>query len=159
VYIAHQDADDISTRDRLEVQVDFLETHPKIGGVGSYVYMLKEGGALFLCTRQVHPKAIRRIQLENKGTGVTQGSLMHRRCVIDEIGMYDERFRFGAEDYEFLLRMAERFDLSNIPRPLYIVRIHPNQISTIHREEQRKNHELARRLSEKRKLKDEDLDL
>jgi hypothetical protein len=48
---------------------------------------------------------------------------MERRSVIERIGGYDERMPF-AVDYDFLLRMAERFDLSNIPRTLYIVREH-----------------------------------
>ena len=43
-YICWQDADDISLPDRIEKQLAFLETHPKVGVVGGFIQFFDETG-------------------------------------------------------------------------------------------------------------------
>ena len=46
IYIARMDADDISHRDRIKLQVDYLEQHPKIGVVGCNCYTINKNGKI-----------------------------------------------------------------------------------------------------------------
>lgn len=140
VYIAIQDADDLSLPNRLEIQVKFLEAHPEIAGVGCYVYFMNEEGNKF--------------QIQRDKNALIHGSMMFRRSVIDVIGMYNEEF-IHAEDYEFCLRMVQRFKLVNLPLPLYIVREHPNRVSVLYREEQVRNARLAKMLSRNRGINED----
>lgn len=128
VYFAIQDADDISLEKRLEVQVDFLESHPEIAVVGGFNQQIYPHRPRFTQTNiwPTEPEKIRRI-LPQKNC-MCHGSAMFRRSVIDLVGMYDESLRF-AHDWDLFLRISERFDLAIIPQVLYKLRIHPDSLT------------------------------
>ena len=48
-YVALQDHDDLSQPDRFSKQVAFLETHPRVGMVGSRVNLIDESGVALSC--------------------------------------------------------------------------------------------------------------
>lgn len=58
-----------------------------------------------------------------KHNSIVGASVMLRRSAIDGDGLYDENFKL-AEDYELTLRLAKRYAVATLPRPLYVVRIH-----------------------------------
>src|SRR5690606_2330362 len=50
-YIAVMDSDDIALPNRLQLQVDFLNSHPKVGCVGALAEMIYENGKPFKLIR------------------------------------------------------------------------------------------------------------
>ncbi len=117
-YVAVHDADDLSSPDRLEKQVAFLDTHPEIGLVGSQGVLLTEGGKYPLVV-PLHNEEIQALLLGENC--LLHSSLMIRKWLMDEIGGYDEGY-VAAEDYDLVLRIAERTRVANLPDPLYFKR-------------------------------------
>lgn len=116
-YLAVQDADDLSTPDRIEKQVAFLDAHPEIGLVGSQGILIGESGE----TRLKVPLHNTEIQALLLGENcLLHSSLMMRRGIFEEIGGYDETY--VAEDYDLVLRLAERTQVANLPDILYLKR-------------------------------------
>ena len=65
--------------------------------------------------------------------GVCTPTVVVRRTVGDEIGWYDESF-FRAQDWDLLVRLAERTLFHFVPESLAIVRDHPRRLSVVHRD-------------------------
>lgn len=66
-----------------------------------------------------------------KHNSIVGASVMLRRSAIDGDGLYDENFKL-AEDYELTLRLAKRYAVATLPRPLYVVRIHEGSAGRRH---------------------------
>jgi radical SAM superfamily enzyme YgiQ (UPF0313 family) len=130
-YIARQDADDISEPNRLEVQVAYLESHPDIGLVGSFAKVINEQGD-FTGNELIVPDFSEEIfELLPSRNCLLHGSVMFKRDIIDLVGNYNENFPY-AQDYEFWIRISQKFKVANIPKYLYRFRIHHNQIANVH---------------------------
>jgi glycosyltransferase involved in cell wall biosynthesis len=120
--LAHQDADDLSLPDRLARQVAFLDAHPGVVMVGTFGRVIEGGITLFRELRNPTDSAtLRKGMLRN--AGFLNGSLMMRRWAVQEVGGYDPSFAV-LSDYDLWLRLAERFELANIPEALYVLRRH-----------------------------------
>jgi glycosyltransferase involved in cell wall biosynthesis len=120
--LAHQDADDLSLPDRLARQVAFLDAHPEVVMVGTFGRVIE--GDISLYRELTYPTdgaTLRKGIFRN--AGFLNASLMMRRWAVQEVGGYDPSFAV-MEDYDLWLRLAERFELANIPEVLYVVRRH-----------------------------------
>ena len=118
VYVARQDADDISRGDRFEVQAAYLDREPSIAAVGSRAEVIDRAGMVvgsLVAARG--PQAVRRGLLTLRTTPV-HGSMMLRRSAVQSIGGYRPAFAAG-QDYDLWLRLSERHDLDNLPEALY----------------------------------------
>ncbi len=126
VYIARQDADDISEPNRLAAQLRFLTTHPDIDAVGTDAVLIDAGGNE-VGAMKIDPdlKALSRRNL------LVHGSMLFRRKVFELLGGYDERMRL-SQDYEFYLRMQRLhgMQLSVLPEAHYRLRQHPDSLSS-----------------------------
>ena len=134
-YIARQDADDVSAPDRLEKEVNFLETHRDYAVVGTFVKILNEDSEVIgLLDRLTADTQIRKCL----GTDncITHGSTMIRKKCLLNVGFYDESIA-RAQDYELWLRLSEKYRLANIPEYLYMWRKHDENIEAKHIEEQK----------------------
>lgn len=135
-YLAWLDSDDISLPDRLLKQVALLDEHPNVGLCGTWVRTLgldseqvwqypSEAG--FVRARMLFDDPI-----------ATSAAMIRRGCLSAEEFCFDTRFP-PAEDYDLWERVSRTNGVCNIPEVLTLYRIHPNQISTIRREQQRKS--------------------
>jgi glycosyltransferase involved in cell wall biosynthesis len=127
VYVARQDADDISRRDRFERQAAYLDRVPSIAAVGSTVDVIDRSGVLvgsLVAARG--PQAVKRGLLTLRSTPV-HGSMMMRRSAIQSFGGYRPAFP-ASQDYDLWLRLSERFDIDNLPDPLYRWRLAPESV-------------------------------
>ncbi len=125
-YIACMDADDIAFPQRLELQVRFLEQNPQIVLVGGATTMIDEKGAPAETIR--FPCDSREIEdLLIHSNCFAQSTVMMRTEAFRSLGGY--RFPL-AEDYDLWLRMAERYELANLPEPVLFYRVHSDQISS-----------------------------
>ena len=127
IYIARQDADDISMPERLEKEVLFLDHNKNIALVGAYYYMINEKGKILKIIKPLTESEEIKCNLLNDNQ-FGQGSVMFRVKCIKEVGYYREEFDLVG-DYDLWLRISEIFDLANIPEPLFKWRININSIS------------------------------
>lgn len=133
-YVARMDADDVSFPDRLERQVAFLETHPGVAAVGGAVQYMDDRGPLKMIQRHpADPEAIREGLL--RASCLAHPTVVMRRDAVVAAGGYRPAF-LHAEDYDLWLRLAEREDLANLPAPVLYQRLHPEQVSFAHIEQQ-----------------------
>jgi glycosyltransferase involved in cell wall biosynthesis len=133
-YVAVQDADDISLPERLEVEVQFLESHPTVGVVGSATQWIDPHGNL-LWVHRVPTKDLEIRQALLTCCPFIQSSVLFRREAFAAVGGYRSPFA-PAEDYDLWIRIAERFECANLEQVLLKYRIHPYQLSLRNRRQQ-----------------------
>ena len=129
VYLARQDADDISLPTRLEKQVAFLDSHPKVALLGTWTQIIAEDK---LTLRQhTHPCSNAELQMRLLFNNVfVHSSVMLRAKALDQIGFYSEEpTKYPPEDYDLWLRIAAEFELANLPEALLHYREIPTSIS------------------------------
>lgn len=122
-YIARMDSDDISGKDRLKKQVDYLDNNPEIGlcgivpefiGTEEIYWEIETDPAqiksnIFFYTPCVHP------------------SIMFRREIIDKYNIYYNKDYKATEDYDFFSRVVGVTNIANInDKSLFKYRMYPN---------------------------------
>lgn len=117
-YVMRQDADDRSLPGRLQAQCNYLSANPDIAAVTSGVEVIDDNGnVLHTLTGPVDPAA----QLQSQNS-IIHGATMLRREVLEEVGGYDEFFRF-CQDYDLWVRLHRAgHRIRTIQRPMYQLR-------------------------------------
>jgi glycosyltransferase involved in cell wall biosynthesis len=154
-YVARQDADDVSLRDRLLKQAAFLDAHGDIALVGSAVGLIDEGGRLL--REQAYPEEHSELcgLLEQVINPLPHSTVMFRRDAVIALGGYDERFP-KAQDYALYLRLTEEFRVASIPEMLVLLRTRPDSVTfTDDQGDQLRSALLARSLALVRRLQPE----
>ncbi len=134
-FIAFLDADDIAEPTRLSKQLAYLQANPKVAVVGSHIACFSDGQGL-LRTQEFPAGPARLAEALEKGNPLAQPAVMLRKSMAMAVGGYREAFRFGAEDYDLWLRLAEKHPLDNLPETLTLYRIHPESLTHRRRHEQ-----------------------
>ncbi|MGD1078802.1 MAG: glycosyltransferase [Candidatus Sulfotelmatobacter sp.] len=125
-YIARMDADDISLEHRFAKQVEFMDAHPQLAVVGSAVQFIDETGKpLRVAGRPLRHDEIEKV-LFDCGF-MWHPTVIMRRAAWARVGGY--RKIPHAEDFDLWLRIAEHFQLGNLPDVLVKYRLHPGQVS------------------------------
>lgn len=127
-YIARMDADDVMHRDRLAAQTAWLEDHPELAAVGTWVRIFPRGrlGAGWRAyERRINsidsPDAVRREAFVEMP--IVHPTLMIRREVL---AAHRYRDLGWAEDYDLILRLlAAGHDIGVVPRRLLAWRDSP----------------------------------
>lgn len=137
-YMARMDADDVSMPERLRTQLDFMETHSEIGACGTWFDHLRADGSVKTGGRyHAHHDEIRLRQLYLMhfihGTAMIRMELLKQRQL-----KFDPNFPH-AEDYDLFDRLGNVSKLANIQRSLYQIRVHPESVSRLYAEVQKKN--------------------
>ncbi len=148
-YIAKMDSDDISTPERLEKQVKFLDANPEFGMVGCWYQR-------FGTLQDV--RTLPEICLELDFIyGCKTTIVMFRRNIIEQNNLrYDPDF-FACEDYEFYSRFVQHAPIANLQEVLYLYRWHGENVSITKRQIQIENTERVRQNILKRLIADTDL--
>lgn len=129
-YIARQDADDVSSLERLRKQVEFMTANPDIGLLGSSAENIGEEGEHrgYLVAQS---NSVLLEWLLSFCNPFVHSSTIYRQSLIREVGMYSTRFPH-AEDYELWCRISGRARVANLPEILLQRRIGADRVSTIH---------------------------
>jgi len=115
-YIATHDSDDISTLDRFQKQVDYLEKHNNVGVVGSYIEIFSEDRKNTSIRKYPeNDKDLREIIFF--ACPIAQPTSMIRRDVFEKVGLYDKKYP-PAEDLDLWFRIGTKYELANIPKIL-----------------------------------------
>lgn len=148
-YLARIDVDDISLPERIQKQVQVLNGNSKIGLVGtSYIEILETGEKISETILSADNLKLKEgLLLQNK---FCHGAVMFRCKCLEKVGLYREEFE-RAQDYDLWLRIAEHFDITNIPEILYIRRVEKDSISFALKHEQNFYATLARECAEARR--------
>jgi len=129
-YIARQDADDTSHKERIAIQVKYLEQHNL--DFCSTRAIIKQNdrvvpGISYYLPLKVH------VKLKNP---MIHGTLLIKKDIISEIGGYDESFLY-AQDYKLLRDLLNnKYKYKIIKDPLYVLNMQDN-ISTKFKSEQK----------------------
>lgn len=129
-YIALIGHDDIALPTRIEQQVDFLDRHLEHVLVGGFLRIIDPHDTpIGLRRYPVDDATLRKRMLLYNPMG--DPSVMYRRDVAVEIGGYSPRFETSG-DYDFLLRLARRGKIANLPEPLTAYRFHDRSSKKTH---------------------------
>lgn len=116
-YCARMDGDDLSTPDRFEKQIAFLEAHPEYDVVGSFMQIYGTDKLRTICE---YPQ----IEFLVKGNPCCHATIMMRTDVYREIGGYSPDPRLARiEDVDMFWKFyLAGHKAANIQQALYIVR-------------------------------------
>ena len=119
-YIARQDGDDLSTNDRLQKQIDFLEKNMKFDLVSSAMNVFDENGIYGVRTLKAEPEEKDLM----KGSVFAHATVVMKSEVMKNLNGYsEESWKRQVEDYDLWFRFFEKgykgFCLDNV---LYMVR-------------------------------------
>ncbi len=116
-YIARMDCDDISLKKRLKTEVDYLDSHPDVGLVGSNYSIIDGRGKVLVSTNVfTHPDDLKLCLVTCNQYG--HGSVMIKRSVLKQVGNYDKSVGH-LEDYDLWIRISRVTRVANIEEPLY----------------------------------------
>jgi glycosyltransferase involved in cell wall biosynthesis len=132
-YIARMDADDISLPCRIERQVEFLNGHPEIGILGTWVSRMNENG---LITGESRPSTNAQVLKWQHffGICVIHPTVMIRRELLEKLEFYRPEVLY-AEDMDLWLRASTITKFGNVPEVLFKYRVWRNSISKRLRQE------------------------
>lgn len=125
-YIAILDSDDYwCDRNKLKKQVKFLDQNLDYGAVGTAMYLInKTGKKIGQIKYPTTNQDIRKFMLSS--FPLAHPSVLVRKKSMDKVGGYREnRIYKYAEDYEFFIRLGQKFKLANLPNYCLSYRIHP----------------------------------
>ena len=125
--IAFLDCDDWWDPRKLEAQVEAIDRFPGAGVVYSAAMMVIEGtGEMALDPAVVEGDALLSLMLRNSIPG-SASSVMIRRSVIDQVGMFDETLRY-AEDWEYWIRLAAVSPFARVETPHVFINVRPGSL-------------------------------
>ena len=126
-YIARMDSDDLSLPERLQIQVDYLESHPDIDlvSVGMRLFGAKDE----VWVREPNPDKVKINALFH--SPILHASSMWRRARFEDNGLRFRQDMVPSEDYDLWTRaLVKGLKLVNLRQVLYQYRIHPEQATT-----------------------------
>jgi len=131
--VAFLDSDDIWMPDKLEKCVAVLQARPEVGVVYTALQIqeMDTGRKYVLPQYTLDGWMARELFLECKG--VNTSTLVARRRCLDEVGGFDEDF-FRAQDWDLMLRLAEKFQYARVPDVLTERRLHKDALSVTHQD-------------------------
>jgi len=136
-YVARVDAGDLIVGNRIERQASFLDEHPDLALVASYVQFDDlTGEAKFVHKPPVGAENIRRALHFNNC--LVHTSVMFRLDLVLRSGVYSSEFP-AAEDYEMFFRLASEHPVDIIPEVLVRSELDPHGISLSRRHLQLKS--------------------
>ncbi len=126
-YMARQDADDISLPDRIQKQINYLQSHPEILVLGTRAKIFKDQGQYI----GEHKHALNAAELhfdilfENP---FVHSSIMFKKIHIEKLGYYNTD-RSYFEDWELWSRFVEIGNIGNLKSNLVEYRHHEQGLS------------------------------
>jgi hypothetical protein len=127
-FIARMDCDDISTLNRLYVQVNYLSQNLSLGIVGSWFYQFSDHKKRLvkLPTASIEIKAALLFR-----SVLAHPTVMFRNALVRKgVLQYSSQY-LHAEDFGLWAEMSDITDISNIAEPLLNYRMHDKQVSVM----------------------------
>ena len=127
-YIARMDADDISLKNRIEKQFDFMENNPQIGILGTGYYEINKQGERKKA--YIYPNDDMEIKWKLlMGPIFPHPTVMFRKDVLIAFNINYNINYSATQDYELWSRLIHYTDGTNLPIPLLEYRHHYESFS------------------------------
>lgn len=134
-YIVRIDADDFALKDRLAIQVEFMERNSGIIASGSFYYVINE------FNERIEDK---QLPITNQEicfsmlffNPICHPSVIWRNDIVKNNKIYFKEEYIHAEDYKFWYDLSQFGHLANISKKLIEYRIHDQQVSSVYSKEQ-----------------------
>ncbi len=125
-YIAIIDSDDYYDKDKLALQVGFLEGHQQISLVGSNIFLVNDENRII--GERLYPEFYNKIKKEFLfKMPIANSSLVVKRKDLLDVGLFDENYN-KAEDLELWLRfLSKGKKMHNIQKKLVYYRSPENE--------------------------------
>jgi len=137
-YLARMDADDISRLDRIEKQVNYMESNPDIVASGGVIEEFDERGVLQTISYHTRHEALLFRQL--RGIAIPHSTAILRHSVLLNNNIrYNEKFTNTCEDYKLVFDLSQVGKLGNIPDVLLAYRRYPGQTTSRYLEKRKKH--------------------
>ena len=130
-YIALHDADDLMMPYRLQVQYDFMESHPDIAVCGGYVHTFGRF-SMKMKSPLTHDELVFNMIVSNPVHNPT--GFIRRQILIDNNIWYQKGYSFAA-DYKFWFDVSKVGRLQTIPKILTLYRTSMEQATIKYRHE------------------------
>lgn len=123
-YIAFLDSDDLYLPDKLALQVEHMDSHPKIGMIYTSAYCIDENGLL---KKEKYEATVSGCIYEDIAffvpVTITLPTVMVRREVLDKVGGFDEAMaRF--EDTDMWRRISKHYQINALHERTCLLRTH-----------------------------------
>ncbi len=127
-YIARMDADDISMPERLEKQVDFMESHEDVAVCGSWAIIIDEKGKAYDSFKNPEHS----IEIEAAlffYNPIAHPTVLMKKGIVNFVGNYDSFF-LKTQDYDLWIRLfLTGYSFYNLQETLLIYRNHKQNIT------------------------------
>lgn len=123
-YVAFLDDDDEWLPTKIDQQVNKMAVSDKdtVLVYGGFVRIDSEGKEFYKCTPRLRGKVLKGLLWLDEFTGSASNPLI-KRAVIERLGGFDENIVTG-EDWEFYLRLTEKYEVDFINEPVIKIRHH-----------------------------------
>lgn len=141
-WIARQDADDVSSPDRLARQLAILRADGSLVMIGGSIKVIDEANRV----KHEHRVLLNDPELKQEllvRSPFAHGSVVFSKQAFDECGGYRQT-EWPAEDYGLWLRLAAQGHFANLDEPLYGYREHGEATSTRNLEKQNEHRDAIR---------------
>ena len=128
------DADDIAFPGRLEIQYAYMNAHPDVLAVGSYVMFMDGQDTMY--RKKTFPGGNDILKAFRWGCPLVHPAVMMRTDAVRQVGGYPSAFP-SAEDYALWVRLLSLGKVDTIPQVLLAYRVHGSNISHTHARQQR----------------------
>lgn len=121
-YIARMDADDICMLDRLEKQLNYMNTHPEIECLGTWAIEINSEGEEYY--RKQMPQSHEECKnMFRKRDCMIHPTVMYRRSYIEKAGLYDLDTYFGEDTMMWAQGFKAGCVFGNVPEYLLQFRL------------------------------------
>jgi hypothetical protein len=125
-YLTWTSDDNYYQSDAIERMLRFLLRHPHVGFVYASVYVVDE-------RQPAQPVRVRRVlpPADLRRQNSVGACFLYRREVYESVGLYNPDAVL-VEDYDYWVRVANRFRMQRIVAPLYYYRYHDKSLTSLH---------------------------
>ncbi len=102
-------ADDLFVPEKVEIQRRDLEERDGVAGFHRYYVYGDNGGEVLASKAPVWPNHKRQKQELGIGCLINGSTVMIHRTVFDDVGLFDESYRFG-QDWEMWCRIVQKYE-------------------------------------------------
>ena len=128
-YIAFLDDDDEWLPEKLQLQVDLLESQPvKVGGVYTGFTAVQVPSGEILYHRIVEKRGDVYQQMVQENVVGTSSTVLLRRECFERVGPFDESIPYGL-DYDMWIRISKEFHFDCIEQSLVKYTVHERQLT------------------------------
>lgn len=135
-YLVIMDADDISTPNRIEKQVEFMEKNPNIVASGTFYQYLGKTFSRKIKSKYIEPEQLK-IQVLFSSPIANPTAIIRMDIIRKYNFLYNECY-FVAQDYDMWVQLSKVGDLAILPEVLFKYRIGHNNISKLSRTQRAK---------------------